>query len=99
MRAVLQYYFTARLGRFARAQMSQHQVTSQYALNQDFHFAATGLLAKHAGGYHACIVEHQEVPRTQQRWKITKPCIAKRLLTLHDQQAAAAPLSRWPCGD
>ena len=72
-----QRQFLSRLRRLARAQLGQHTMGIQNTLNQHFDAPATVLVAKETRGNHACVVEHQQIARPQQRGQIGETQIAQ----------------------
>ena len=62
----------------------------QHTFDQQFKFAASGLLAKKAGLDHACVVKHQQVTGAQQPRQLMKDAIDRRSAAAIEQARGTA---------
>ncbi|MNV43816.1 hypothetical protein D3C71_1355460 [compost metagenome] len=90
---VAQQQVGARLRGLRRANMRQHTMVIQHALDQNFNLAAADLAAKHAGRDHPGIVEHQQIAGFQIIQQIGEYAVRQRpARPVQLQQAATATL-------
>jgi len=64
-------------------------VLIQHALNQYFNLATTGFMRKQTRRQHPCIVEYQQVTRTQQHRQIAHGLVTHVSMSAIQQQQAA----------
>src|SRR4051812_46653878 len=77
--------------------MSEDATPFEHALEQDFHLAACRLATDDSRRDHACVVEHEQIARAQQRWQIGETQVAHaRGSALQMQQATPRSFARGP---
>ena len=73
-----QQQLCARLRRFRGADVGQHALIIQHALDQHFNLSAAGFTAKHARRNNAGIVKHQQIARVELFQQIGESAMRQR---------------------
>ena len=74
--------------------MRSYLVAAQHALHQNFQLAAAGLFTKKARLHDPRVVEHQQIPGTQQAGQLVEDAVRQGRLAGIQQSRAAALLCR-----
>ena len=89
----------ARLGRLARAHVRERRARARDPLDEHLHLPARVLAAAQPRLDDARVVEHEQVPRIDERGQVAEGEVAKRPARLHAQQPAGRALRRGMLGD